>query len=94
LEALVKLGKWTKVRDVDGSVGWIENSALGTVRNVLVSTGFAEIRSEPQATAALVFEAQRGVLLEATGTPIDGWLPVRHRDGQAGFVKQSQVWGD
>jgi SH3-like domain-containing protein len=27
------------------------------------------------------------------GTPPDGWLKVKHRDGQQGFVKASQVWG-
>lgn len=94
LEILVKLGKWTKVRDVDGSFGWIENSTIGGTRNASVSAGFAEVRAAANATAPLVFEAQRGVLLEITGNPVDGWIPVRHRDGQAGFVKQSQVWGD
>jgi len=28
-------------------------------------------------------------LLEVTG----GWLRVRHRDGQAGFVRATQMWG-
>ena len=93
LEVLVKLDKWTKVRDTDGAIGWVENSLIGERRHVQVSANAAEIHAMPSPTSLLVFEAQRGVLLEATGPAADGWLPVRHRDGQNGFVRSVQVWG-
>ena len=92
-EVLVKLDKWTKVRDADGAIGWVENAVIGDKRLLLVSAATAEVRAMPTVTAALVFEAQRGVVIEATGTAADGWLPVRHRDGQAGYVRTTQVWG-
>jgi len=94
LELLVKLDKMTKVRDADGSIGWVENETLGLRRHVQIAVASADVRATPSATGALVFDAQRAVLLEVTGnaTP-DGWLPVKHRDGQAGFVRLSQVWG-
>lgn len=92
LEVLVKLDKWTKVRDADGGIGWVENSAIGNRRHVQVSTNIAEIRALPTPAALLMFEAQRGVLLEVTGPSSEGWLPVRHRDGQSGFVRSVQVW--
>ncbi|MEP7157631.1 MAG: SH3 domain-containing protein [Betaproteobacteria bacterium] len=93
LEILVKLDKWTKVRDAEGAIGWVENSMLSDRRFVQVSANTAEIRGAALPTSALIFEAQRGVLLEVTGSVIDGWLPVRHRDGQGGFVRSAQVWG-
>ncbi len=93
LEVLVKLDKWTKVRDAEGSIGWVENSALGDRRFVQVSAMTADIRAAPSATAPMVFEAQRGVLLEVSGAAADGWVPVRHRDGQNGYVRSPQVWG-
>jgi SH3-like domain-containing protein len=93
LEVLVRLDKWTKVRDADGTNGWVENSALGDRRHVQVSSQTADVRVMPMATAALVFEAQRGVLLEVTAPPVDGWLAVRHRDGQSGFMRSVQAWG-
>ena len=94
LEVLVKLDKWTKVRDADGAIGWVENSALGDRRFVQVSANTTvEIRSRPSPASPLVFEAQRGVVLELTGAAIDGWLPIRHRDGQSGFIRSVQIWG-
>ena len=93
LEVLVKLDKWTKVRDAGGSIGWVENSALGDRRFVQVTANVAEIRAAISPISPLVFEAQRDVLLEVMGTATNGWLPVRHRDGQSGFVRSVQVWG-
>ena len=94
VEILVKLDKWTKVRDVENTVGWMENAFMGEKRFVQVLGATAEIRAAPNANASVIFEAQRAVLLEPTGSAtLDGWLPVRHRDGQAGFVRLSQVWG-
>lgn len=94
VEVLVKLDKWSKVRDADNTVGWMENAFLSDKRYVQVSGATAEIRLAPNGNAVVTFEAQRAVLLEPTGpaTP-DGWLPVRHRDGQSGFVRVAQVWG-
>jgi SH3-like domain-containing protein len=94
LEILVKLDKLTKVRDAEGTVGWVENSTLGERRHVQISAASADVRAAGAATAALVFEAQRSVVLEVTGPAQDGWLPVKHRDGQSGFVRLTQVWGD
>jgi hypothetical protein len=41
----------------------------------------------------VVFQAEQGVALEVMEHGSSGWLKVRHRDGQSGFVKISQVWG-
>lgn len=94
LEMLVKLDKLTKVRDAEGVVGWVENATLGERRHVQISAASADVRAAASASASLVFEAQRTVVLEVLGSQQDGWLPVKHRDGQTGFVRLTQVWGD
>ena len=94
VEVLVKLDKWTKIRVPGNTIGWMENTSLGERRFVQITSAQAEIRASPSGSAAVVFEAQRAVLLELTGpATADGWLPIRHRDGQAGFVRVAQVWG-
>jgi SH3-like domain-containing protein len=94
VEVLVKLEKWTKVRDSTGDVAWIENPFLSEKRFVVVASQSGEVRMQPNSAAAVVFEAQKQVLLEPAGPVADGWIPVRHRDGQRGFIKISQVWGE
>ena len=60
----------------------------------------ADVRVNPEESAPLAFRAENGVLLElaepassATSTAMPGWVKVRHRDGQSGFVRIGQVFG-
>jgi len=92
-EVLVKLDQWTKVRDANGEVGWIENGALGDRAMAVVTVPVADVRAGPDPQAPLVFEAYKQVLLEVLEPAANGWVKVRHRDGQEGYVRVSHVWG-
>ena len=92
-EVLVKLDLWTKVRDANGEVAWVENKALGDQPMVLVTVPLADVRAGPNAQSPLVFEAYKQVLLEVIEVPVEGWVKVRHRDGQQGFIRTAHVWG-
>jgi SH3-like domain-containing protein len=100
LEVIVPLEGWVKVRDVAGTIGWVERKALTDRRSVVVRAPVAEVLASPEPEAALVFRAERGVLLElaepattATTTANPGWVKVKHRDGQSGFVRIAQIFG-
>ncbi|HSS26504.1 MAG TPA: SH3 domain-containing protein [Usitatibacter sp.] len=92
-EILVKLDQWTKVRDMNGEVAWVENKALGDRQTVMVTVPLADVRAAPNAQAPLVFEAYKQVLLEVLEAPADGWVKVRHRDGQQGYIRLTHVFG-
>lgn len=95
LEIVATLGNWIKVRDYAGDVLWIAQADLTSARNVVVSRALASVRKTPGAVGELLFQAERGVLLERiddASVPA-GWLRVRHRDGTAGFVAVDEVWG-
>lgn len=98
LEVLVKLDKWVKVRDHEGTIGWVESDSLAvrtSARLVMVSLVLANIRATADDTSSVAYSAERNVLLEVTANVAPtGWLAVRHRDGQAGFVKVTEVWGE
>jgi SH3-like domain-containing protein len=92
-EVLVKLDQWTKVRDANGEVAWVENRALGERATVMVTVPLADVRAAASVQSALVFEAYKSVVLEVVKPAADGWLEVRHRDGQQGFIRVAHVWG-
>ena len=92
-EVLVKLDQWTKVRDTNGEVAWVENSALGSQQTALVTVPLADVRAAPNTQSNLVFEAYKQVLLELVEPPAEGWVKVRHRDGQQGYIRVAHVWG-
>ncbi|MDP1614107.1 MAG: SH3 domain-containing protein [Sulfuritalea sp.] len=93
VELVVGLDGWSKVRDNRGDLIWIEKKHLADKRNVIVRVDRAQVRGAPADKAALVFEAERDVVLELVEALPDGWVKVRHRDGQNGFLKATQVWG-
>jgi len=90
---LVRLDQWTKVRDANGEIAWVENKALGDRPTVLVTVPLADVRAAPDAQSALVFEAYKQVILEVAEPPANGWVKVRHRDGQQGYIRLAHVWG-
>jgi len=99
-EVLVSVEGWTKVRDAGGAIGWIAAKGLADRRTLVVRVPVAEVRATPDDAAPLAFRAEQNVLLElaepATSpatTVAPGWVKVRHRDGQTGFVRLPQVFG-
>ena len=93
VELVVSLEGWSKVRDSKGDLTWIEKKHLAEKRNVIVRAERAQVRAAAEDKAALVFEADRDVVLELLEIQPGGWAKVRHRDGQDGFLKVAQVWG-
>ena len=100
VESLVTVEGWTKIRDASGTIGWMQNRALSDKRMLVVRAPGADVRAAPEERAPVVFRADRDVLLElaepnvsqaATATP--GWVKVRHRDGQTGYLRLAQVFG-
>jgi SH3-like domain-containing protein len=93
VEVVVVVEGWSKVRDASGELTWIESRHLTEKRTVLVKTALAQVREAADETAPVVFEVQQDVLLELLEVTRGGWLRVRHRDGQVGYVRVAQVWG-
>jgi SH3-like domain-containing protein len=93
VEVVISMEGWVKVRDAEGSLAWIEKKELATRRTLIVKAEWAAILQNPEEGAPLSFEAERNVSLAYLETLPGGWIKVRHRDGQGGFVRASQVWG-
>ena len=93
LEVIVLVEGWSKVRDANGDLTWIENKYLAEKRTVVVKVPLAQVRDRADENAQVVFQAERDVIFELVDVAGGGWLHVRHRDGQAGYVRVTQVWG-
>jgi SH3-like domain-containing protein len=94
VEVVLSYGEWTKVRDAGGDLTWVESKALSAKRHVVASVPGAKVRAAASDSSAVVFVADKGVLLEMAEGPASGWIKVRHRDGETGYVKAGEVWGE
>ena len=93
VEVLATVNNWIKIRDQLGDVLWVDRAELATQRTVIMLSN-ATVRSSALDSATIVFQAERGVVLDLIDpAPAAGWVRVKHRDGAAGFVRATEVWG-
>ena len=93
LEIVSRSGEWTKVRDAGGDLSWIASNMLTDKRTLMVFANVAEIREAPNENAAIVFRAEKNVVLELVEPPTSTWIKVKHRDGPIGYARINQLWG-
>lgn len=82
---------WRRIRDWEGSEGWIHQSLLSTRRSVIVLEGPAALLREPDEEARPVARVERravGHLIECEGA----WCAVEF-GGRNGWMRRSAVWG-
>lgn len=93
-EVIVDTDAWVKVRDVSGKLAWLEKPALGNAAYVMVNVPEARVYAQASTSSEIRYRASRGVLLKARSAgPTAGWLEVQHPDGQGGWIRQHEVWG-
>ncbi|SFU80296.1 SH3-like domain-containing protein [Nitrosomonas eutropha] len=93
LEVVVKVVGWVKIRDYHGYLAWVEDKNLSPKRFVIVNASIGSVYQSPDQTSSLVFQARQDVVLEWLGAAANGWVKVRHQDGQIGYIRTDQVWG-
>ena len=69
LEVIVNVEGWLKVRDIGGTVAWIEKKSVGEKRMLTVRSATADVLAQPEASAQVVFKAEQNVLLVRGAVP-------------------------
>lgn len=93
-EQVVTLDNWVKVRDRSGGLYWVEKRVLSSKRYVFALPPLLEVRAEPDSGSPRLFQVRQQVVLERLESTGTGWVKVRHQDGEVGYVRSSEVWGD
>jgi len=97
LELISTKGDWLKVRDFEGSSGWVHKKTTqkGTFAIVKANKGTdgqINVRKEPNLTAGVVAKAGYGVVFKVLQKQ-DGWAKVEHGQGVTGWVDGRLLWG-
>lgn len=93
-EQVVALDSWVKVRDRSGGLYWVEKRVLSSKRYVFALPPLLDVRAEPAPGAPRLFQVRQQVALERLESTGTGWVKVRHQDGDIGYVRSTEVWGD
>ncbi|HEX5364775.1 MAG TPA: SH3 domain-containing protein [Gallionella sp.] len=93
-EQVVTLQDWVKVRDRSGGLYWIEARALGSKRYLFALPPLLDVHAAADFSAPVLFKVRQQVALERLESTGTGWIKVRHLDGETGYVRSSEVWGN
>lgn len=93
VEVVMSYGEWVKVRDFNGDLAWTEARNLSARRSVVVRNPKALVHATADEAGTVVMSVDKGVILELVDPQVTTWVRVRHKDGTAGYIKASDVWG-
>ena len=91
VEILANFDIYRKIRDSEGTVGWVNQQMLSGRRSVLVAGEIRELHGDPNPTSDVVARLEPGVIA-AVSKCDPAWCEVK-AGGYKGWLKRSEVWG-
>ena len=91
VEIVEEFDVWRKIRDSQGSEGWVHQRMLTGARNVLIKGAVRVLHVEPDSASPAAARAEAGVvahLIECRGL----WCRVEAQSVK-GWLKRDEVWG-
>ncbi len=91
VEVVASFDIWRKIRDSEGTEGWVNQQMLTGHRSVLVSGSVRDLRHEPKPDADIVAKLEVGVVAAISKCdPV--WCEVK-AGGYKGWLMRDEVWG-
>lgn len=92
VEIVAEFGTWRRIRDPDGTIGWVHQSLLSGRRTAVVADARRTLRREAADTAAPVAYVEPGVIGRVLGCPEGPWCRVEAA-GLSGWLRRDELWG-
>lgn len=99
VEIIQEYDNWRKIRDADGTEGWVNQALLSGQRTAVTApwmrgkgdTVFVNMRRDPQANSTLVARLEPGVVVKLSECNGD-WCEADY-EGTEGWISQGEIWG-
>jgi SH3-like domain-containing protein len=91
VEILATFDIWRKIRDFDGTEGWVHQQMLTGRRSVLVTGAVRDLRHDPDPASPVVARLEAGVVA-AVSHCNPAWCEVK-AGGYKGWLKRDEIWG-
>lgn len=91
VEITQEFDTWRRIRDWEGSEGWVHQSMLSGRRGAVITGDVRTLREEPSQAAAVVARAKPGVI-GSLKKCLNGWCQLDIQ-GYRGWLAQGEFWG-
>lgn len=91
VEVTAEFDTWRRIRDVEGTQGWVHQSMLSGRRTLVVTNELRTLRERPSASAAAVAQAEPGIMGRLVACK-GQWCEVELQ-GYHGWMERTDFWG-
>jgi SH3-like domain-containing protein len=96
VEITAEFETWRRIRDADGTEGWVYHSLLSGRRTGMVTARGADdlvtLHEKPDVQSAVTARLERGVIASVKRCSGEGWCYLAGR-GFEGYMQQTRLWG-
>jgi SH3-like domain-containing protein len=92
VEVVAEFDTWRRIRDPDGTEGWVHQSMLTGRRTAVVKGGIQLLRRTNADNAGDIASLEAGVIVNVQRCPAGPFCRVEV-NGLQGWLKRDQVWG-
>ena len=91
LKVIATHASWRKVREMDGTEGWMASVLLSDRRTATVTGAIRPLRAAPDAGAKVLWQAEPGVIGKIAHCR-SGWCEFDVH-GRVGYIETTTIWG-
>ena len=91
LEVTDEYGAWRRIRDNEGTTGWMHGALLSGRRSGIISGATRILYADPDTKSKALLRTEPGVILSIQSCEND-WCEVKIR-GRNGWIPQEHFWG-
>jgi len=93
VEIIAEYRTWRKVRDWQGTLGWMHQSMLGGRRAVIITGQTRTLRAQADTKSKPMARMEAGAIAKLLECPKDqGWCRVE-AEGRKGWLRRVEFWG-
>jgi SH3-like domain-containing protein len=94
VEIIGQFDVWRKIRDWEGTEGWVVEQAVSGTRSFIVTGEIRALHDDPDETASLVARVEPGVIGKLLECPAStpAWCRV-DAGGVKGWIRRDEIWG-
>jgi SH3-like domain-containing protein len=93
IEVIAEFENWRKVRDVQGTQGWIHQSMLSSRRMFIIISKMQTLRKKDETKSLAIAKLATNVIGELKRCPVSsGWCEVS-AGGHKGWLRRVDFWG-
>jgi SH3-like domain-containing protein len=91
VEIVAEFNHWHRIRDVEGTEGWVQERMVTGKRAVIVRGQQRALRERPSADAVITARAEPGVIAKLIECQ-PAWCRIEVA-GVGGWLKREEIWG-